>query len=284
MVAAAAILTAFLVTAPGRAQQPDVFEVLIPAAVLDTPAGDGTLLGDALGTITAFSGRNECVDADTTSGQEVVLRLGEPGQPPACGVAGAIVTFVNARCHQLATKFVLRPGERKVLDNVAPLPPDEQPQDCIPNPDAGFGPFFDLVVSLDALNEPVGFNDPLIKNFGQFIGGLTAYADAVKCVREEATARNNDLTLRLGHPDQPAVCAEEGAHVIVIDDHCRKLVAEFTLVLDADELLALAVAPPGTPLPVDCEPMELQPAGPTPTATSPGVITPPDTGNGGLLP
>jgi hypothetical protein len=125
----------------------------------------------------------------------------------------------------------------------------------------------------------------VIKTFGQFAGGYTAYADGVMCVREDAEDRTSDLILRLGHADQPAACAREGARVSVIDDYCRKLIEEYTLILDADVGLTSAVAPPGTPLGVDCVPgmPASSPPSPSPAVVVPGGIAPPSVGSGGLL-
>ena len=123
-----------------EAQQPSVFEVVIPASSLklavNGPAGIRRL-GQLQGTMTAQANGIACITADLSSmTSDVTLHLGLPGQPAACSMDGAKVTFFNARCIPLSAEMVLTRGTRQVLQNLAPAAPGSTPSSpgCLPNP------------------------------------------------------------------------------------------------------------------------------------------------------
>ncbi len=142
-VATAVLAICFALTSSGRsqAQQPGVFEVLIPASSLGQPIGNspGTL-GQATARITAQANGVTCatVDLSMATTSDVVMQLGMSGQPPECALDGAKVTFVNgARCDPLSTEMVLAKGTRQTLQNLAPKPPGStpSPSGCVRVPD-----------------------------------------------------------------------------------------------------------------------------------------------------
>ena len=119
-----------------RAQEPGVFEVVVPAAQLNEPVGfidpEIKTIGQFLGGLTAYADGTPCVQTSTTTGGDAVLRVGAAGQPAPCMVEGAIVTFVDGFCRQLASQAVLRKGTSVTLTNLAPVPPGSG-LDCVPS-------------------------------------------------------------------------------------------------------------------------------------------------------
>jgi hypothetical protein len=131
--------------ASAQQAEPDVFEVQLPAHVLDLPIPDsGRDLRSAIGSITAFADGEQCTEPVEIGNaeDEVILYLGLDGQPSVCSREGAIVTFKEERGFWLDAWFVLEPDTRVVLDNFAPSPPCD-PGPCPtpgPSPTPGFSP------------------------------------------------------------------------------------------------------------------------------------------------
>src|SRR5438067_2206238 len=88
----------------------DDFEVVIPAAVLNTPTAAGTL-GKSLARITALANGQACDSADVSAAAtDVTLHLGLAGQPAACSLEGARVTFLDGGGRELFVEMTLRKG------------------------------------------------------------------------------------------------------------------------------------------------------------------------------
>jgi hypothetical protein len=136
------ILCGSLMASPSaQGQETDVFEVVIPADVLNLPIPDaGRTLGGAILSITAYADGQKCVSVDTSNPEaDLVLQLGGIDQPEACSTNGAVVTFVDGFCYQLVTQMELQLGTQMTLDNMAPMPPDtgSEVEGCVqPTPTA----------------------------------------------------------------------------------------------------------------------------------------------------
>jgi hypothetical protein len=129
-----------LIESPLRARtaafavEPNEFEVVIPKTTLETPVNQPERptvknLGQATGRLTARVGGLTCLTVDladpTTRNPsgDIVIRVGAPGQPPACSVEGAAVTFATGAGQELVQHFVLHRGASVTLSNLAPKPP-----------------------------------------------------------------------------------------------------------------------------------------------------------------
>jgi hypothetical protein len=132
------ILLAFLLLSGiAHAQEPNVFEVVIPAALLNQPVGfidpEIKTIGQSMGGVTAYGVEGaRCAHTSTSAGGDAVLRLGLVDQPEACRVEGAVIVLVDDHCRQLATTFELRKGTRATLTNLAPTAVHAPFLNCIP--------------------------------------------------------------------------------------------------------------------------------------------------------
>jgi hypothetical protein len=270
-----ALLIALPGTAPTHAQDPEVFEVLVPLDRLQAQTQDGPF-GDWLGSITASAAGLVCTTVDVSNTtQDVILQLGLPGQPSVCRQDGAIVTFVDVHGFPFSISMTLRLGTREVLDNLAPVPPDSSPLPAT----------FDVVVPGASLADTTNG-----ATLAESLQRLTAFADGQTCTSADLVG-GGDVVLQLGIEGQPEACSRGGAVVTFQDGHEHWLNAWLTLRLNTREVLSnLAPVAP-------CEPGPCPTPGPAVPATPTTVptplptlsvdrtpIMPPNTGDGGLLP
>jgi hypothetical protein len=122
----------------GHAQQPVLFEIVVPAASLDSVAGpfnDTAPLRQILGKLTVRANGAICLTAELmASTSDVVMQLGLPGQASPCTMDGSEVTLTDGHGILLSARFTLRKGSREVLINLAPLPPGTAPVPGVPSP------------------------------------------------------------------------------------------------------------------------------------------------------
>jgi hypothetical protein len=123
-----ATISALTASVPARAQQPAIFEVIIPAERLNMPVGfrdpEIQTIRQFLGRLTVRANGAVCLSIDlTASSGDAVMQLGLPGQASPCSTDGSTVVFHDGRGAQLATQYVLRKGTRETLINLAPVPP-----------------------------------------------------------------------------------------------------------------------------------------------------------------
>lgn len=238
-----------------KAQQADVFEIVVPADSLLAKSGS-TTLGESLRRITAYANNEECVSvavAAVTS--DVVLALGTEGQPATCQSNGSIVTFVDGQGRPLAVQMTLELGTRQTLTNLAPSPPGSVP--------------FVIVIPGEILSQPTGQADRPA-TLGEFLERLTAYANNTSCMSINVSTEQ-DAVFYLGLPSQPAECSAAGATVTFVDGDGRQL-AEQVILIPGNTAILSNLAP-GAP----------NEAVPSAVSTVPSSeIKPPATGDAGL--
>ena len=253
------------------AEQPDVFEVFIPAHILDLtiPSSDGVSIREAVKTLTVYADGERCTSVDLATAQgDAVLPLGLEGQPDACSRDEAVVTFIDGDGRQLNATMELQLGTREALSSFATA-----------------APTFDIVVPANVGAEPVpNLNGDTIR---ASISPLTAYVDGVECLTFDISDPV-EVVVSFGIYPQPPACFNDGGIVTLKNAQGFWLSTWFTLERSSEVILDnLAPIPPCEP----CTPpgpaeatATPAPPGPTPTAsTGTRPITPPDTGSAGLL-
>jgi hypothetical protein len=195
-------------TASSNAQQSTVFDVIIPATVLSLPSPDGTLR-QSYREISVYSNGQFCTTANLASSSgDVVLHVGLPGQPPACSIPGATLSFLNGQYVQLYQTLTI--GGRNILDNMAPVPP-------------GGGAMM-IVVSRDSLATETANG-----RLGTFLGQLTAKVSDTGCTTADVSQASRDVVLPVGLPGQPAACTTVGSRVSIVDSKGFELAQSFVL-------------------------------------------------------
>ena len=129
LIALLASSTTLATSNAGHAQQPEIFEIVVPAASLNPVAGpfdNRATLRQFLGQLTVRANGAVCLTTDlTTSSSDVVMQLGLPGQASPCTTDGSVVTFNDGQGNELFVRMVLRKGTRQTLNNLAPYPPGQ---------------------------------------------------------------------------------------------------------------------------------------------------------------
>jgi hypothetical protein len=142
VVIASFVFAVALLLAPStQAQQPDLFEVVVPIASLNQPVSDPastgiTTLKQLLYSMSAYANGSFCTRVDLASvTADVVVRLGTPGQPAACSTAGALVQFFDGHCREFNNTLTITIGTRQSFPNMAPKPPGTESalqRACVP--------------------------------------------------------------------------------------------------------------------------------------------------------
>jgi hypothetical protein len=120
-------------TTPARAQQPSLFEILIPATSLNmrgnlTVPGrsESPALREFLGYLTVRANGAVCLTVNlTSSNSDVLVQLGLQGQASPCTQDGSVVTFNDGQGSELFVRMMLKNGTRQTLINLAPHPPGQ---------------------------------------------------------------------------------------------------------------------------------------------------------------
>ncbi len=196
---------------------------------------------EVIRSMRAFVGDVECdrvslIDPAARDGRgNAPLVVGLPGQPAACRVAGAPVTFVMARGFVLFVQGTVDPGATTTFENLAPNPPGSPmypAEETI------------LFFSMPNFLGSSGHTDPV---------DITVFADGERCMRvgvaDGGKVSAGYVAVPLGRPGQPPACSRRGATVLGYDQDGNQLLVQN----DAHTLEPLTwmymsgVADPGAP-------------------------------------
>lgn len=235
-------------------QAQERFELTLPATALNAPLGS-TITREALGEIAVYADGQLCtIENLTASAVDVVVELGLPGHPAACGTAGSTLSFLNGSHSQLQANLTL--GTDSVLSDFTPLAP-------------GSGATI-LVVPQSALATSNEHG-----TMGGWLETLTARAGDAVCTSVDVSRASRDAVLPVGLPGQPQACATPGTVITIVDGRGFILAEQFQVEPGTKTILSnLAPLPPHE-----------QPSGsalPTPSPGTSSPIQPPSVGSAGL--
>jgi hypothetical protein len=228
-----------------------VFQLVVPKDVLEQPVpasdqDDYENLAELFGHLAFYADGQECGTLDLvnpdviTENGGALYELGRDGQHPYCETTMALVTVVDRNGYTLHEKWTLNPGERVVLDNLAPEPPH--------------GAATQVVV-------PVFLAE--YEGTAERYPSITVLADGQVCgvislVDPEHVDQQGNIVFSPGSGNQPSACGETGALVSFKDTNGTTLAATFRLDPGKTYLLrTLSIPPPGDPGP------EVTPVAPT---------------------
>src|SRR5688572_32645889 len=120
---AAAVMSS---TTPARAQQPSLFEILIPATSLNSRGNqnvpgrsESPSLRESLGYLTVRANGAVCLTVDLmSSNSDVLMQLGLQGQASPCTQDGSVVSFSDGQGSELFVRMVIKNGTRQTLINL----------------------------------------------------------------------------------------------------------------------------------------------------------------------